>query len=185
MKPSRQALVINARESSIQRIIAPMLTHPRFVQCRERMRHASVTSVEASDVPRLVEVWEAAVRATHHFLSEADIQNLKPLIEGGLLGQMTLGGIRDADGGLIGFVGIAQGNIEALFVHPQWHRTGVGRRLVEHAAELGAWTVDVNEQNTEAVAFYHRLGFKVIGRSETDGLGNPFPLLHLQRGPVA
>ena len=149
------------------------------------MHQMSVISVEASDLPRLVEIWEAAVRATHHFLSETDIQNLKPLVEGGLLGNMTLCGIREAGGALVGFIGIAQGRIEALFVHPQWHRAGVGRRLVEHAvSEFGAVAVDVNEQNPEAVAFYHRLGFEAVGRSETDGLGNPFPLLHLRRGSI-
>ena len=31
----------------------------------------------------LVDVWEAAVRATHHFLSESDIQFFKPLVPKG------------------------------------------------------------------------------------------------------
>jgi putative acetyltransferase len=40
-------------------------------------------------------------------------------------------------------------------------------------------TVDVNEQNPEAVAFYLALGFHVVGRSATDAEGRPFPLLRL------
>jgi putative acetyltransferase len=42
-------------------------------------------------------------------------------------------------------------------------------------------TVDVNEQNTYAAAWYLRRGFVTIGRSETDADGRPYPLLHLRR----
>jgi putative acetyltransferase len=53
--------------------------------------------------------------------------------------------------------------------------------LVEHARLIkGPLTVDVNEQNPLALQFYERMGFKVVGRSELDGGGKPFPLLHLQ-----
>jgi len=82
---------------------------------------------------------------------------------------------------LVGFVGVADGRMEALFVHPSWHRTGIGRRLARHAVvELGATAVDVNEQNQQAVAFYVRLGFEFHGRSELDSAGKPFPLLHMR-----
>jgi putative acetyltransferase len=71
--------------------------------------------------------------------------------------------------------------MEALFVHPSFHRAGIGRRLARHAVlALGATTVDVNEQNAGAVAFYRRIGFEVDGRSEVDSLGKPFPLLHMR-----
>lgn len=40
--------------------------------------------------------------------------------------------------------------------------------------------VDVNEQNDKALGFYLRMGFRIIGRNETDGMGKPYPILHLQ-----
>ena len=40
--------------------------------------------------------------------------------------------------------------------------------------------VDVNEQNEKALQFYLHLGFQIIGRDETDSMGKPFPILHLQ-----
>ena len=130
---------------------------------------------------RLVEVWEKSVRATHDFLSESDIAYLKPLVLPALLGMENLVGVRDASGLLAGFAGTSDGKIEALFVHPSWHRLGAGRRLVRHAVRtLGANGVDVNEQNAGAVAFYVRLGFRIEGRSEKDGMGLPFPLLHMK-----
>ena len=44
-----------------------------------------------------------------------------------------------------------------------------------HADEL-----DVNEQNLQALGFYLKQGFEVIGRSEVDGMGQPYPLLHMR-----
>jgi putative acetyltransferase len=38
----------------------------------------------------------------------------------------------------------------------------------------------VNEQNPQGVAFYRHMGFGQVGRSELDGQGNPFPLLHMR-----
>lgn len=141
-----------------------------------------VHGVSLDDGPRLLEVWEASVRATHDFLSESDIQFFKPLVLQGVFALEHLGCLRDGDGRLVAFVGVAGGKMEALFVHPSWRRMGLGRRLARHAVvDLGATTVDVNEQNHQAVAFYRRLGFEVEGRSETDGLGKPFPLLHLRK----
>ena len=37
---------------------------------------------------RLAALWEASVRATHHFLREADIENLKPYVTEGLAGNL-------------------------------------------------------------------------------------------------
>jgi putative acetyltransferase len=51
-------------------------------------------------------------------------------------------------------------------------------------AAQGALTVDVNEQNPEALAFYRACGFTVAGRSEVDDAGRPFPLLHLRELPT-
>ena len=142
--------------------------------------------VEASDVPRLVEVWEASVRATHDFLSEADIQFFRPSVRDELYGALALACVRDADGRLAGFVGVAEDNVNALFIHPDVRGRGVGRALLEHATTvLGATRVDVNEQNGQAVGFYERMGFAVEGRSELDGTGKPFPLLHMRLRSLA
>jgi putative acetyltransferase len=134
---------------------------------------------------RLLEVWEASVRATHHFLSESDIQFFKPLVLKELFALEHLVCVRDLEGSIIAFMGVSQERMEALFVHPSSHRNGLGRRLARHAVvELGATAVDVNEQNQQAVAFYHRLGFEVEGRSEVDSMGRPFPLLHMRKHDV-
>ena len=78
-------------------------------------------------------------------------------------------------------MGMGGPNVESLFLAPEFHRRGGGRRLIEHAlARHRELTVDVNEQNTAAVDFYKACGFVVEGRSELDGNGRPYPLLHMR-----
>ena len=150
---------------------------PRSMQLQE-----GVHRVGPQEGARLLEVWEASVRATHHFLSESDIQFFKPLVLQELFALEHLLCVRDLQGRLLGFVGVTGAKMEALFIDPSCHGAGVGRTLARHAVvELGATAVDVNEQNERAVAFYRRLGFEVEGRSELDGTGKPFPLLHMRR----
>jgi putative acetyltransferase len=140
-----------------------------------------VHPVTPEDFPRMVDVWEESVRATHHFLSEADIQKLKPLVRDVFHHPMALAAVRDETGQVAGFLGVDGEKLEMLFIHPAFRGAGAGRRLVRHAVDvLGATTVDVNEQNEQAVGFYLAMGFAVEGRSELDGQGNPFPLLHMR-----
>lgn len=57
-------------------------------------------------------------------------------------------------------LGLLDSEIGGLFVAPEAQGTGVGRRLVEHAAALhGSLTLEVYEKNTGARGFYARLGF--------------------------
>lgn len=131
----------------------------------------------------LFDAWKASVRATHHFLSEEDIYALQPLVREALAGIDTLAYAVDADGKALGFLGVSERKIEMLFLAPDSRGKGLGRRFVEYAENvLGATCVDVNEQNTQGVGFYTHLGFVVFDRSERDGQGNPFPLLHLKKG---
>jgi putative acetyltransferase len=140
-----------------------------------------VEPVRVEDAPMLVEVWEASVRATHHFLTEADIQFFKPLVRDSLRDAADLSCVRTEDGVVVAFLDVEADAIEALFVHPEWRGAGIGRRLVNHAVNaLGARSVVVNEQNDQAVGFYLRMGFQVYDRSEIDRLGKPFPLLHMR-----
>ncbi len=142
-----------------------------------------IENATPDDLPQLALIWEAAVRATHHFLGERDIELFRPMVrEGYLPSAPKLALARAGSGRAIGFVGAEADKIEMLFVDPAWHGHGVGRALLMHAVEhWGARRVDVNEQNPGAVGFYHAMGFELESRSERDGLGKPFPLLHLRR----
>ncbi len=139
-----------------------------------------ITQVSKEEFSTLLAVWEASVRATHDFVSEDDIQFFKLLVKNEALPSLELYCVRDNDLP-VGFVGVSTGKVEMLFVHPDYFGRGIGKRLLEYAVKhLNANEVDVNEQNLKALGFYQKLGFVVIRRSEVDGTGKPFPILHLQ-----
>ncbi|WP_348733042.1 acetyltransferase [Rheinheimera texasensis] len=140
----------------------------------------NIESVEKAEHLKLIEIWEASVRATHDFLAEADLQELKPLILQQYFDAVDLRCVKNENGEIQGFCGVHDGNIEMLFIAPDARGNGIGAMLVAHAIKAqGALKVDVNEQNQQALGFYQHLGFKVTGRSPVDGQGKPYPLLHL------
>lgn len=138
-------------------------------------------TVTPADYPKLLQLWEASVRATHSFLTTSAIQELIPVVEEALPMLEVWVAHANQDTQPLGFMGLSAHKIEALFISPTNLRQGYGAFLLEQARELkGRLNVDVNEQNLEAVRFYLTNGFEVIGRSPVDSLGNPYPLLHLQ-----
>lgn len=131
-------------------------------------------------VERLVDVWERSVRATHTFLSEAEIAEIKPFVPQAIAGVETLV-VAEGDGGSAGFMGVQDGRLEMLFLDPAARGNGLGRRILEHGIEqLGVTELTVNEQNPQAVGFYEHLGFKTYRRTELDEEGHPYPLLYMR-----
>ncbi len=140
-----------------------------------------VFTATIEDFPRIVVVWEASVRATHHFVSEADIHVFRPMVRDALPQIPALVCVRDDGGCVAGFIAVADGSVEMLFIDPAARGQGAGRLLLQHAiAALGATRLDVNEQNERALGFYTHMGFAVVGRSALDGTGKPYPLLHMR-----
>lgn len=131
------------------------------------------------DHGRLLAIWRAAVEATHAFLTPADVEALEPTVARYLTVMPTLRVAEDH--AVRGFLGADGRQIEMLFVDPAAHGHGIGTALVDSMG-TGPVTVDVNEQNPSGRRFYAARGFVEVGRSELDGEGRPFPLLHLRRG---
>jgi putative acetyltransferase len=134
------------------------------------------------DGPRVVEIWAAAVDATHDFLTPEDRAAIGAEVEGFLpYAPMTLA-VDDRDRPL-GFMLIDNGHMEALFIDPEHRGAGVGAIMIDYAVAVHpALTTDVNEQNAQAVGFYEHMGFERTGRSELDSQGRPYPLIHLRFG---
>ena len=129
----------------------------------------------------LIEIWESSVRATHDFLNDEYISSLKPLILEHYFDAVDLRVAKNSNNKITGFIGVAECNVEMLFISPDSRNKGVGSLLLKNAIETqSANKVDVNEQNPDAIGFYKHLGFSVIGRSPLDGQGNPFPLIHME-----
>ena len=146
-----------------------------------RQTQEGVSVVGPGDFARVMEVWEASVRATHTFVTDADLDVFRPLVWESLPQVPHLLCVRDGDGEVVGFIGVEGETVEMLFIEPSWRGQGIGRRLLHSAVEtLGANALDVNEQNPQAFGFYERMGFEVVGRSAVDTTGKPYPLLHMR-----
>ncbi len=70
----------------------------------------------AADNAVLVAIWEDAVRATHLFLSEDDIQFFRPLVRDDYLPAVEVLVAEDADTKPVGFIGLDGHKVEMLFV---------------------------------------------------------------------
>jgi putative acetyltransferase len=139
-----------------------------------------VEPASISDFEEITQVWEASVRATHHFLNEGDISFYKSFINE-YLHAVNLFCIKDEQGSITGFLGTAKDKVEMLFIRPDCRGKSIGSTLLKYAVEaLNIRKVDVNEQNEQAAGFYLHFGFTVVERSEKDGMGKPYPVLKME-----
>ena len=140
-----------------------------------------ITNPTPELVAPLVSVWERSVRATHTFLSEAEIAEIKPFVPQAIEGVETLI-VAGVDGAPVGFMGVEAGRLEMLFLDPAVRGQGMGRRLLTYGIErLGVRELTVNEQNPQAVGFYEHMGFATYKRTDLDEEGRPYPLLYMRR----
>lgn len=63
-----------------------------------------IDTATRADYPALIALWEASVRASHHFLPEAEILALKPLILEHYFDAVTLHCARTEEGRIAGFL---------------------------------------------------------------------------------
>ena len=162
------------------------------------MKVYEVSERPAVLVQELLKVWEKSVRATHLFLSDEEVKNIKNYVPQALSGIAHLliaeneagtgtdsaaaaPGISEA-GMPVAFMGIEDGVLEMLFITPEVRGQGLGKQLIRYGIEnYGVDRLAVNEQNPQAKGFYEHMGFKVYKRTETDEQGNPYPLLYMNR----
>ncbi len=140
-----------------------------------------IDNINKTEYIEVVNIWEASVRATHHFLKEEDIQYFKPLILNTYLDAVELKSVRNEEGKIVGFLGVADQNLEMLFIQPDYRGKQIGKTLLNYSIEkMNVRKVDVNEQNDQAVGFYTKFGFETTSRSELDSSGKPYPTLHME-----
>lgn len=131
-------------------------------------------------INQLIEVWEDSVKATHLFLSNEEIKNIKKYVPQALKGVSHLIIIKNENNIHIAFMGIEDKKLEMLFIKNSERRKGLGKKLLNYGIEnYNIKELVVNEQNPNAKGFYEHLGFRVYKRSATDEQGNPYPILYM------
>jgi putative acetyltransferase len=136
---------------------------------------------EPTDLGRMYVVWHDAVKATHHFLSDAAFDEIAEMVKNQYLPNAAFVVEENDEGTVTAFMGTTDNSIDALFVHPECHGAGIGSKFVQRMQKAHTSVIlEVNEQNPSALAFYEKHGFKVVKREPTDDQGRPFPILHMR-----
>lgn len=146
------------------------------------MRIVEVKDRSLRLIEQLLDVWESSVKATHLFLSENEIAEIKKYVPQALNAIPHLVIAEDENQVPMGFMGIIEQHLEMLFISDKERGKGLGRKLLEYGIEKYAIEdLAVNEQNPLAKGFYEHMGFKVYKRTERDEQGNAYPLLYMRR----
>ena len=130
-------------------------------------------------VAELLDVREASVRATHLFLSDAEMKSIKEYVPRALESVEHLI-VAEAESP-VAFMGTQNGRLEMLFIAPEERVKSIGKQLLQYGIQnYGVTEVTVNEQNPQAVGFYEHMGFKIYKRTDLDEEGSPYPLLYMK-----
>jgi putative acetyltransferase len=133
----------------------------------------------SADYSEIMIIWESSVKATHDFLNNDDFVFYKNMMPIEYLPRVDLY-ILLLDEKIVGFIGIHEEKLEMLFIAGDQRNKGYGKILLNYAVKnLSIKKVDVNEQNIQAIGFYKRFGFKIIGHSEKDAMNKNYPILYL------
>ena len=146
----------------------------------------TIRRAASDDRDRLIDIWWRSALATHRFLSTPELEALLPEVRDLKLETLQTWMLCAPDSDAVGFLVMNGREVDALFIAPQWLRRGGGTRLLRHARQIaGPLTVEVNEQNIDAVEFYLAQGFEIVRRTPTDRAGRPYPLLCLEESHAA
>ena len=145
------------------------------------MNIIEITNRTDSLTKQLLEVWESAVRQTHTFLSESEIERIKGYVPDAINNVARLLVSMDESDIPVALLGLEGSRIEMLFVDASHRGQGIGKQLVAFAIEnYAANEVTVNEQTPLAISFYEHMGFKTYKRTDFDEEENPYPLLYMR-----
>ncbi len=136
---------------------------------------------DSSLINQLLEVWEDSVKATHLFLSNEEIKNIKEYVPQALKEVSHLVIIENENNTPTAFMGVEDRKLEMLFVRNSERGNGLGKKLLNYGIEnYNVNELTVNEQNPLALGFYEYMGFKIYKRTELDEQGNHYPILYMK-----
>ncbi|MCI8547678.1 MAG: GNAT family N-acetyltransferase [Bacilli bacterium] len=132
-------------------------------------------------IDKLLKVWENSVRATHKFLSNEEILEIKKYVPQALNDIAHLIIDTDENENPIAFIGIEGNKLEMLFIASEYRGKGIGKKMLLYGIEnYKVSDLAVNEDNPQAKGFYEHIGFKVYKRNELDDQGKPYPVLYMR-----
>ena len=99
------------------------------------MKITEVADRNSMLIEQLLKVWESSVRATHLFLSENEIENIKKDVPQALKEIPHLLIIKNENQLPVGFMGIVEQHLEMLFISNTERGKGLGKELLQYGIE--------------------------------------------------
>ena len=125
---------------------------------------------------QLLEVWERSVRATHLFLSDGEIRQIKEYVPQALGGIEHLIIAEDGAGRPAAFMGIENRTLEMLFLSPEERGRGLGKRLPQSGTEkYGNERHTVHETEPQTRGTADTTGLQLYQTQNHDDQGPPQP----------
>lgn len=145
------------------------------------MRIKEIKEKNSSLISQSLEVWEDSVKATHLFLSNDEIKNIKEYVPQAIWGVSHLVIIENENNQSITFMEIEDRKLEMLFIRNSKIGEGLGKKLLNYGIEnYNVNELVVNEQNLNAKGFYEYIGFRTFKRTELDEQGNLYSILYMR-----
>lgn len=147
----------------------------------EKLTIKEIKDRDSSIIKQLLEIWEDSVKATHLFLKNEEIKNIKEYVPQALKWVSHLVIIENENNTPVAFTGVEDRKLERLFVRNSERGNGLGKKLLNYGIEsYNGNELTVNEPNPLALGFYEYMGFKVYKRVELDEQGNHYPIIYMK-----
>ena len=115
-----------------------------------------------TDLDELLDAWYSASKIAHHFLTDSFFEYERENIASVYIPAAETW-VYERDGKVIGFIALIGNEIGGLFVHSNYQGKGIGRSLMDHAANLrDRLVLNVFEDNSIGLSFYEKYGFTRI-----------------------
>lgn len=137
---------------------------------------------DATDLDALLDVWEAASRLAHPFMTDDFLAQGRRDIPSIYIPNAETW-VAERAGALVGFIALLPDNeVGAIFVQPGLHGHGIGRALMDKAHGLrGTLEAEVFAANTIGRRFYDAYGFVEVDRRLHDETGQELLRVRFER----
>ena len=122
------------------------------------------------DTEQIMELWLFGNMDAHSFVPEEYWRSHFNEVQEALLQANIF--VCDIDGKVYGFIGLIDGYIAGIFVDKSHRSIGIGTQLLNYAKEKhNILSLSVYQQNSRAIAFYHREGFAILSEGVDEDTG--------------
>ena len=120
-----------------------------------------IRKYKAEDTEEILDIWHEASKTAHPFLNSEFIKHEKENIREIYLPKAETW-VYEENKSMLGFISMLGNEVAGIFVKPEKHRKGIGRKLLNYVSKFKKeLEVEVFKANKMAILFYENYGFKV------------------------